>query len=216
MEASVALSMCGNQADFLDRYRGNVAINVKYRGDPKLSEKTLLALKKLDGATRDAVVRNAEEAIKDSWWASMQERSRELGLGDLWSDGRSGGWLVFKMTVNELEEKFEEVERRCKYCSLPFDQHVDAKCPFDSTSFTPEDPKNFDLFETFRAFSVEVKESLQHVGETFEDEVLFQLENLDDYASNGLPTGGSEANPAAFDEDSEDEGTGEGGGARGA
>jgi len=63
----VALSMCGNKADFLDRYRGNVAINVKYRGDPKLSDETLVKLKKLDGATRDNVVRFAEEALKDSW-----------------------------------------------------------------------------------------------------------------------------------------------------
>jgi hypothetical protein len=202
----VALSMCGNKADFLDRYKGNVAINVKYHGDPKLSVETLGALKKLDGATRDKVVRFAEEALKDSWWASMQERSRELGLGDLWSDGRSGGWLVFKMKVVELEERFEEVERRCHHCELPFDKHIDAKCPFQASSFLPEDPKTFELFETFRSFSEEVKDSLQSIGDTFEEEVLFQLENLDDDGATRLPsTGGSEADSEVFQEDADEE-----------
>lgn len=203
----MALSMCGNKADFLDRYRGNVAINVKYHGDPKLSEETLSRLKQLDGATRDNVVRFAEEALRDSWWASMQERSRELGLGDLWSDGRSGGWLVFKMTVTELETRFEEVERTCHHCSLPYAAHVDAKCPFQASSFQPENPTGYALFELFRSFSTEVKESLQHVGDTFEEEILFQLENLDDDGAPGVsPSGrGSETNPAAFEETPEEE-----------
>lgn len=200
--------MCGNKADFLDRYRGNVAINVKYHGEPKLSDETLATLKKLDGATRDNVVRFAEEALRDSWWASMQERSRELGLGDLWSDGRSGGWLVFKMTVSELEARFEEVEKKCHHCTLPFSVHVDAKCPFQASSFQPEDPKSYELFEIFRLFSAEVKESLQHAGDTFEEEILFQLENLDDYGASGIPAsgGGSETHPAAFEEASEEDG----------
>jgi hypothetical protein len=199
--------MCGNQADFLDRYRGNVAINVKYRGDPKLSNETLARLKQLDGATRDNVVRFAEEALRDGWWASMQERSRELGLGDLWSDGRSGGWLVFKMTVTELEERFEEVERSCKNCELAFSQHVDTKCPFQASSFQPEVTKGVELFENLRTFSVEVKDSLQHIGDTFEEEILFQLENLDDDGTPGVSGagGGSEERPAAFEEGAEEE-----------
>lgn len=203
------LSICGNKADFLDRYKGQVAINVKYHGVPKLSDVTLVKLKELDGATRDNVVRFAEEALRESWWASMQERSRDLGLGDLWSDGRSGGWLVFQMSVAKLEELFQETERSCRHCSLAYDEHLEGKCPFDASSFQPEDPRHLETFEAFRTFSAEVKDSLQHAGDTLEEEILFQLENLDDYVPDGLPpTGGSETNPPAFqDEQDEEAGT---------
>lgn len=199
------LSMLGAQADFLDRYRGNLAINVKYHGDPKLSNETLLALKKLDGALRDNVIRYAEEALRENWWVSMQERSRELGLGDLWSEGRSGGWLVFKMTVSALEELIYEVEKRCEHCELSFEQHVEGKCPFEATTFQPAESSTLSLWEAFRTFSAEVKDSIQHVGDQFEDEVLFQLENLDDDTIGFPATGGGEANPPAFQETADEE-----------
>jgi hypothetical protein len=202
----VALTLCGETADYLDRYKGNVAINVKYRGDPKLSEETLAALKKLDGATRDNILRFAEEALRDSWWASMQERSKELGLGELWADGRSGGWLVFKMATSKLEERIYEAEKSCAHCKHPFDVHVDTKCPFDSTHFAAGEAI-LELWSAFKQFSVEVHESMQHVGDDLESEIQFQLENLDDDNAVGLPPrGGSEANPAAFQEGEEEDG----------
>ena len=200
----MALTLCGETADFLDRYRGSVAINVKYRGDPKLSPEILATLKKLDGATRDNVVRFAEESLRDSWWASMQERSRELGLGDLWSDGRSGGWLVFKMTTSELEDRIAEAEKSCGHCERPFSVHVDGKCPFEATNFLAGETA-LELWKAFKQFSVEVNESLQHVGDTFEEEVQFQLENLDDYTVGPPAQGGSEVSPAAFQEDADEE-----------
>ena len=95
----MALRMLGEEVDFLDRYRGKIAINVKYHREPKLSVDTMEKLTRLDGAVRDQVIRFAEEAVKDSWWATMQERSVDLGLGKLWAEGRSGGWLVFEMSV---------------------------------------------------------------------------------------------------------------------
>lgn len=202
----MALTLCGETADFLDRYKGSVAINVKYRGDPKLSPETLAALKALDGAMRDKVVRFAEEGLRDSWWASMQERSKELGLGELWSDGRSGGWLVFKMKTSELEERIYEAEKSCAHCSHPYDNHVEGKCPFDSTSFAAGETM-LELWKSFKQFSVEVHESMQHVGDDLEAEIQFQLENLDDHDAAGLPPrGGSEKNPAAFQEGEEEDG----------
>jgi hypothetical protein len=198
----VALSIFGHTADFLDRHYGNIAINVKYHGDLKLSEETQAALKKLDGAARDNVIRYAEESLQDNWWASMRERSKDLGLGELWSAGRSGGWLVFKLTLNELENRFDEAERSgCSHCSAPYEAHVGLKCPFQASSFQPVDRGAYDTFEKLQAFSVEVRESLQHVGDSFEDEVTFQLENLDaEYTVGLFPTGGTEDSPAAFDD----------------
>lgn len=203
----MGLSMLGNQADFLDRYKGNVAINVKYHGTPKLSKETLAVLAKLDGATRDNIVRFAEEALRDNWWATAQERSRELGLGDLWTDGRSGGWLVFKMTMSQFEELAEQVEKGCRHCGKSFEHHLDSKCPFEASMFEPEDVRGLEVWNAFHVFASEVKTSLQTIGEGLEDEILFQLENLDDDGAAGvLGTGGSETNPKAFEDAPGEEG----------
>lgn len=196
------LSFCGNKVSFLDRYKGNVALNVKHHGYPVLSPATSEILANLDGAVRKSILRFAEEAIRESWWVSMQERARELTLGDLWSDGRSGGWLVFKMTISHLEELIEEAEKACAHCTLAFETHVDSKCPFQASSFQPERGSVLALLEAFRTFSEEVRASLNTVGDTFEQEIIFQLENLDDYGTPGVsaPHGGSEKSPAAFEE----------------
>lgn len=200
------LSMCGNKIDSLDRYRGHVAINVKYHGTPKISKETLARLARLDGATRDNVLRYAEEGLRENWWVSMQERSRELGLGELWSEGRSGGWLVFKTTISRLQELIDEVERSCKNCELPFDQHVEGKCPFQASSFVPADDHHMQTWEAYRVFADEVKDSLLTAGDTFEDEILFQLENLDDDGTPGdAASGGSEADPEAFKDGAEED-----------
>jgi len=202
----VDLTLCGETAEFLDRYKGNVAINVKYRGNPTLSEETLAALKKLDGATRDNVLRFAEEALRDTWWATMKERAIDLGLGELWSDGRSGGWLVFKMSVSQLEEKIYEAERCCEHCERPYDVHPDGHCPFDSTTFKVGGTM-LELWKSFNLFAAEVRESMEHVGDNLEEEITFQLENLDEDATTGLPTpGGSDRNSSAFDESEAEDG----------
>lgn len=198
--------MFGKLADFLDRYRGHVAINVKYHGTPTLSKETLAKLAKLDGAVREKVVRFAEEGLRESWWATAQERSRELGLGDLWAEGRSGGWLVFKMTVSQFQDIAERSEKKCCHCGTEFEHHVDSKCLFEATVFDPEDAKGLEVLKAFHVFSDEIKGSLQTIGDSLEHEVLFQLENLDDDGTAGvLGAGGSEADPQAFEETSGEE-----------
>ena len=202
----MALTLCGETASYLDRYKGNVAINVKYHGSFKLSTEMLAKLAKLDGAARETILRYAEEGLRESWWASAQERARELGLGDLWSDGRSGGWLVFRTSVLTLELLIEEAEKSCVNCREAFSAHTDKKCPFEATAFSPGSTV-LGLWHNFRVFSEEMTESLNHAGDTFEEEVLFQLENFDDDAAGLFPTGGGgDANPAAFQEGEEEDG----------
>lgn len=197
----MALMFAGEKADFLDRYKGNVAINVKFYGNPLISEETQQRLKKLDGATRDNVLRYAEEALRDSWWSVMQERSRELGLGNLHSDGRSGGWLVFQFSISWLEERFSQAEEKCVYCDKPYAVHIEQKCPFDGTYFKGDEELT-STWHALKQFSEEVKTSLPSVGDGLEDEILFQLENLDD-DTVGFSSGGSESDPEAFKEQSE-------------
>lgn len=206
------LALYGNKADYLDRYRGHVAINVKYYGNPKISPETIAVLAKLDGAMREQVLRFAEEGLREGWWAGAQERSRELALGDLSSEGRSGGWLVLKMTVSELEELVLDAERNCTNCHHSYAEHTAGKCLFDSTSFDAEYKSCEMIWANLKAFAEEMKDSLQTAGDTFEEEILFQLENIDDDAAAGLhPTDGNSDNPAAFDDvpdDAPDEASG--------
>jgi hypothetical protein len=202
----VDLALYGNKADYLDRYRGHVAINVKYYGDPKISKETLAVLAKLDGATREQVLRFAEEGLRESWWAGAQERARNLGLGDLWSEGRSGGWLVLKMTVSELETLVDDAEMRCANCQQSYAKHTEGKCLFDSTTYASGLPSCEMIWANLKEFALEMKDSLQTAGDTFEEEILFQLENIDDDAATGFSaTGGGESNPTAFDEVPEEE-----------
>ncbi len=179
------LSMCGQPIDYLDSYRGNLALNVKVRRELQLSDVNELALKKLDGAVRDRVYENATESLRDWWWASMEERAQSLFLGKIYSAGRSGGWLIFPMTVSAMNDRIYETERLCKYCPYSFDDHVDGKCPFESTSFAPEHVDVPSLLERYKAFALMVKESLDTIDAAFDAEITFQLENLsaDDAAS---------------------------------
>lgn len=191
------LTLLGETASFLDRYKGNLAINVKYYGNPWLSEETLAALKKLDMRTRERVVRFAEENLRESWWATMRERSHELGLGDLWSDGRSGGWLVFAMTVADLEERVYQAERGCEHCALAYSTHTDGACPFDATTYKTNDPV-LGLWKSFKQFAEEARSSLNDMGDALNHEIEFQLENLDaDAATELFPAGSAEAASAA-------------------
>lgn len=200
------LALYGNKADYLDRYKGHVAINVKYYGDPKISKETLAVLAKLDGATREQILRFAEDGLRENWWSSAQDRARELALGDLSSDGRSGGWLVLKMTVSELEGVVADAEMRCSNCEQSYAQHTDGKCLFDSTVYSSGLPSCEMIWANLKTFADEMKNSLQTAGDTFEEEILFQLENIDDDASVGFSaTGGSDPNPSAFDESPDEE-----------
>jgi len=202
----VDLALYGNKADYLDRYKGHVAINVKYRGDPKISKETLAVLAKLDGATREQILRFAEDGLRENWWTSAQERARELALGDLSSDGRSGGWLVLKMTVSELETLVDDAEMRCSNCQTSYAEHTDGKCLFDSTTYVSGLPSCEMIWENLKTFALEMLDSLQKAGDTFEEEILFQLENIDDDAATGFSaTGGGEPNPTAFDESPDEE-----------
>jgi hypothetical protein len=186
------IQMCGSPADFLEVYRGDLALNVKFHGKLDISEKTLkkLATEIPSERQRARILQYAEEALREVWWSTMQDRADELGLGHLNSSGRSGGWLIFDMSYAYLRDLIEDAEKHCKFCDLHYQQHVDGKCPFSSTVFESTEKGPFETWESFRAFSAEVKESLTSVGAGFEDEVLFQLENLDEDGASGVSTPG--------------------------
>lgn len=193
------LTLFGSPIDFLEEYRSSIALNVKVHKQVKLSDETLAKLTALNKRTREQVLRYAEEAMRENWWATMQDYARHRGLGELSSAGRSGGWLVLQMTRSKLEELVEEAETQqpCLHCELTWREHVEGKCPFESTTF---DPKltvdeaigqfgSFARIEDLRGFADEVKEALANVDGNLDAEVLFQLENLDDAYAADVPSG---------------------------
>lgn len=208
------LSMCGEPADFLEVHSGKLALNVKHHKQLAVSSATLARLKKLATRTADRLLMFAEEALRETWWSTMEHRARELFVGGISSEGRQGGWLVFKLTKQQLEELVEEAEAECDHCGKPYAAHIDKKCPFDSSNWAAATNAPLITWEALKLFSGEVKETLATIGDGFEEEVIFQLEhyladNPED--SVGVPTTTSEAKAAAdaasaFAEDDDDEG----------
>lgn len=174
------LTMCGSPADFLEIYRGRLALNVKVGQPYVVNPETLKRLSVFEPSVQNRLLAAAEDAVKEVWWADVRMRAHDLNLGDVYSDGRSGGWLVFKMTFPELERRIEEAESSCKHCERPYALHLEGKCPFDSTEFEPENTVPFQLWKDLRVFSQEVKESLKLVGGSFDEEVQFQIDNYEE------------------------------------
>lgn len=71
------------------------AINVKSYGsgwnDPRVIE-----LERAQGQeATEAYLQTAWEQYAEEWWIDAADMARELGLGPIEQEGRSGGWLVF-------------------------------------------------------------------------------------------------------------------------
>jgi len=179
---SIGLSLCGEQLNNYDIYQGRLALNVKFRRQLTLSSETQAKLQVMDAAVRERVENGAYEALRESWWATMHMRAQELGLGDISCTGRSGGWLLFDLKVSDFEVTLCDVEEHCAACDRPFAEHANLKCLFEASwfQFTENGDAVARKFFTYYVFAEEVEASLQTVGESYEDEVLFQLQCVED------------------------------------
>lgn len=183
------LTLCGDPADFLEIHRGKIALNVKVHSPYQLKKNTLEALSKLSKKQQEKILQFAEENVRENWWASMREFAKELDLGDIWCDGRSGGWLVFDMTYEKIVELIEESERECKHCKESYPHHLEGKCPFQATTFEATNTGPFETWEALRKFAAVVQESLKTVVNDLDPEVQFLLEHLDDEYTTLAPAG---------------------------
>jgi hypothetical protein len=177
----VPFTLYGKVATYLDTYHGNVAINVKCRTlGHWLPDKINAEFLKLDRRSVNIVTTFAYTTVQEDWWDWAKFRVRELELGEIWQGGRSGGWLVFRLTESGLRDRLEEAESACRFCGYPFSVHVEGKCPFEASSFETADPDTEKFFESLCQFGSDVKNSFSTLHERFVEEVLFQLEYLDD------------------------------------
>ena len=178
----LTLSLGGELLTNYDKYQGCLALNIKCRKPLTLSLETQAKLQVLDAAVRENVESNAVEALRESWWATIDMRAQELALGKLSSGGRSGGWLCFDTKVEDFEELLHRAEEHCAACERSFAQHVNLKCLFEASwfQFTEEGDTTAHKFFALHVFAEEVTASLQTDGEGYEEEVLFQLQHLEE------------------------------------
>jgi hypothetical protein len=115
-------------------YASNIAVNVKvYELAKPWSEEARKAFNALPEKLQDQAVDLAWEDAQRDWWEEARDKARELGLGTVSSEGRSGGWLVLDdWTMDRVEEVAEEVQLCCackpgtsgrEQCGEPYEKH---------------------------------------------------------------------------------------------
>jgi hypothetical protein len=84
-----------------------------------------------------SIAEYAFQSLSESWWEDIRERAKSLGLGEVFSAGRSGGWLV----LDDYSSSYflELIERangsECFNCGEMFVEHSKGKCLFGPTEY---------------------------------------------------------------------------------
>jgi len=158
------------------------ACNVKNCGhfgelDPKY-KRMLVVLEGRDVASREQLEQQAYELVQELWWEWAQEYAAEEGLGQVYSAGRCGGWLILdEYTWDRLTQSVEVHTSACAHCTFPLEDHVNGKCLFEATTFKSKESQQ-EFFDRLVAFKKTIEESAEYAHE----DVKHQLECLIDNA----------------------------------
>lgn len=163
----------------------HVAVNVKCHAYPKLTEaqvSMLDVLRKEHPQIEDTLRAQAWDDVSEAWWDGARQLADQAGLGDVHSQGRQGGWLVFKdWTLSRVEELIDEREVRCVHCDQLEEEHACSdelqNCLFGSTTFLPTPKLGRDAREKLDALSVLCTE-IENSVELVEDSLKACLEDL--------------------------------------
>lgn len=151
-----------------------LALNVKVY-NYKLSDDVKKSLKTVD----DSVLYKAEDRAREDFWDWVADFADETFCEKVYSDGRSGGWLIIpKYTSSYLEQVIYDIERFCAHCEFSYEQHAGGKCLYDVTSFTADYSSGLDLLDKLEYFSGHVKKTLANVGEGVEHFLMEELDNV--------------------------------------
>jgi len=135
----------------------------------RLIEKGEFAQNSLD----DAVF----ESCQTDWWEWATDRVAELGLGKIYSAGRSGGWLILHdWPESRLEGLLGDPE--CHYCGLPYREHAAGnKCLYEPTWYKPIEDADIERLRTIHAFLQECEESVKtYVPVSMRDEYKYRID----------------------------------------
>lgn len=145
-------------------YNSKVCVNIKFHHSPRLpkrAKKRLERLIEVEHVEEYEIDNHAFEAAQDDWWEWAKERVGEYGLGEIYSAGRSGGYLVLSMYSPErVWEICEDYERECTHCGDPYDEHSLGRCLFDTTRFESTEPGSLELLKQIQAFLKEAEMSI--------------------------------------------------------
>lgn len=108
----------------------------------------------------------AYEQVQENFWDWAKEQAEELGIGEVHSEGRQGGWLVAKQySVQHLECYEDDANRApCELCRQQRDNHIppDRKCPFSPSLYKSSDGDAVGTFETLQTFQELIKGSISY------------------------------------------------------
>lgn len=166
-----------------------IAVNVKCHAHPKLVGEyhdMLDVLRKADPKIEDVLRTQAWEDVSEAWWDSARTLAKQIALGDVHSEGRSGGWLVLKdWTPSRVEELIEELEVRCVHCDQLEEEHATSSrgqdegediteycnCLFGPTTFVPTKKLGRsakERLDELSTFTTELERSLELVADTLQ------------------------------------------------
>jgi superfamily II DNA/RNA helicase len=104
------------------------------------------------------------------WWSWARGFAQQQGLGQVYSAGRMGGWLVLdEWPLSKIEEFLDDIEDRCSHCDRPEDEHANGQCLFTSaTSYAPVKrlmKETKERLDEVLAFTVEIRDSVEGIGQ---------------------------------------------------
>lgn len=158
--------------------KGVLALNVKVY-NYKLPDETKRRLKALTKDQEYSVLEAAEDRAREDFWNWAKERADELDLEKLYSDGRSGGWMILpSFTSYSLEVLQFDLENTCLYCDLDFGNHADGKCLYNAGTFTPDYASGLNTLDRLEQFSKDILAALEGVGDSVDHYLTEEFDNV--------------------------------------
>jgi len=162
--------------------KGVLALNVKVHSYA-LSDAMKARLAALPTQTAYDLTVQAEAYACQEWWDWAQEAIESTT--QIYSEGRSGGWLVLdKMSLSKIEENIYDAHE-CYNCAMRFEEHVENKCLFEPTVFEPMFHHAEILILQLEEYAEKIKQSLESVGCMVEDWLERFLDVPDEQAVSG-------------------------------
>ena len=177
--------------DFCFR-RERLALNIKVYSYA-LSSEIKARVSRFPKDVAERLVQRAEEDTREYWWYWAEYELLKT-WAPIYSEGRSGGWLVFSKLKRSDLEAIATDDEVCSRCDGAFEEHVDRKCLFDATEFEASFTYAETLFTTLEGVATQIRQSLDTIGQDVEAHLERLLEDVvdeqavpGDGAGNGEP-----------------------------
>ena len=153
-----------NEYDGIKQHDGHAAINVKHYGFPTLPEEA------------EPFREQAYKTVQEMFWEDATGLAHERGYSCVFSEGRSGGWLVpfYQRGISWNQEMSRNLKRHAVTGVLMMHTWTGQGGELGY----PEYPNIDEIGERsrFRAYQRSIEAMLAHVGANIQDEATFLRE----------------------------------------